>query len=183
LPTTRFGWFRWLGGQTLCPRQVLVGGAGCLASDQAANSKIFVATDRYVEPKENPLSTKQNAPETVDEYIAGFPPDVQQILEKIRRTIKKAVPDATETIKYKMPTFTLNGNLVYFGAFQKHIGFYPPLSSGSAKFRKELTAYEGPKRSLIFPLDKPIPYDLIRQIVELRVKENLGRPMAAGKKK
>lgn len=129
------------------------------------------------------MSTKQTAPKNVDQYIAGFPQDVQQILENIRRTIKKAAPDAAETIKYKMPTFILKGNLVYFGAFQKHIGFYPPISSGSAKFRKELAAYEGPKRSLIFPLDKPIPYDLIRQFVELRVKENLERSKAAGKKK
>jgi uncharacterized protein YdhG (YjbR/CyaY superfamily) len=129
------------------------------------------------------MRSKKTAPKTMDEYIAGFPPDVQQVLEKIRRTIKNAAPDATETIKYQMPTFTLNGNLVHFGAFQKHIGFYPPISSGRAKFRKELAAYEGPKRSLIFPLDKPIPFDLIRQIVELRVKENLERPKAAGKKK
>jgi len=129
------------------------------------------------------MSTKQNVPKTIDQYIAGFPQDVQQVLEKIRRTIRKAAPDATETIKYKMPTFTLNGNLVYFGAFKKHIGFYPPISSGSAIFRKELADYEGPKRSLIFPFDKPIPFDLIRQIVELRVKENLERTKAAGKKK
>lgn len=129
------------------------------------------------------MSTKQTAPKTVDEYIAGFPQEVQHILKEIRRTIKKAAPDATETIKYKMPTFTLNGNLVYFSAFKKHIGFYPPISSGSAKFRKQLAAYEGPKRSLIFPLDKPIPYDLIRQFVELRVRENLERPKAADKKK
>ena len=129
------------------------------------------------------MSTKQTAPKNMDQYIAGFSQDVQEVLEKIRRTIKMTAPDATETIKYKMPTFTLNGNLVYFGAFQKHIGFYPPISSGSTKFRKELAAYEGPKRSLIFPLDKPVPFDLIRQIVELRVKENLKKATVAGKKK
>jgi uncharacterized protein YdhG (YjbR/CyaY superfamily) len=125
----------------------------------------------------------KTAPKNMEEYIAGFPQDVQEILETIRRTVKKAAPDAKETIKYKMPTFTLNGNLVYFAAFKKHVGFYPPVSSGSAKFRNELAAYEGPKRSLIFPLDKPIPFDLIRQIVELRVKENLEKANAGGKKK
>jgi len=126
------------------------------------------------------MSTKQTAPKNIDQYIAGFPQDVQEILEKIRQTVGKVAPDAQETIKYGMPAFTLNGNPVYFGAFKKHIDFYPPISSGSAEFRKELAAYEGPKRSLIFPFDKPIPFDLIRQIVELRVKENLNRA-AAGK--
>jgi uncharacterized protein YdhG (YjbR/CyaY superfamily) len=129
------------------------------------------------------MSTNQTAPKNIDEYIASFPREVQDILQKIRKTIEAVAPDAQETIKYRMPTFTLKGNLVYFAAFKKHIGFYPPVSSGSAKFKKEVAAYEGPKRSLIFPLDKPIPYDLIRQIVELRVKENLERVKVEGKKK
>jgi uncharacterized protein YdhG (YjbR/CyaY superfamily) len=115
------------------------------------------------------------APKTIDEYIAGCPQQVQEVLEKIRATIRKAAPDAEETIKYGMPTFTLKGNLVYFAAFKKHIGFYPPVATREAKFKKELSVYEGPKRSLQFPLDKPIPYGLIRRIVKLRVKENLGR--------
>ncbi len=119
--------------------------------------------------------TGQPAPKTMDEYIARYPKDVQEILEKIRDTIRNAAPDAKETIKYQMPTFTLNGNLVYFGAFKRHIGFYPPISSGSEEFRKEVAKYEGPKRSLIFPLDQPIPYHLIETIVELRVKENQGK--------
>ena len=114
----------------------------------------------------------QSEPNTIDEYIASFPKDVQMILEKIRNTIRKAAPEAKETIKYHLPTFILNGNLVYFGAFKKHIGFYPPISSGDAQFRKELAKYEGPKRSLIFPLNQPIPYDLIDTFVRLRVKEN-----------
>jgi len=119
----------------------------------------------------------------MDQYIAGFPEDVQEILEKIRMTVRKVAPDAEETIKYGMPTFTLKGNLVYFGAFKKHIGFYPPISTGSAEFRKELSVYEGEKRSLKFPLEKPIPYSLIEEIVNLEVKENLERAEAAGKKK
>lgn len=128
------------------------------------------------------MSTNRKGPRTIDEYISGFPPDVQEVLEKIRRTIKEAAPDAEETIKYKMPTFTLEGNLVYFAGFKKHIGFYPPTSTGSARFKKEIAPYEGPKRSLKFPLDKPIPYGLIGRIVKVRVKENLAR-MKARKKK
>ena len=129
------------------------------------------------------MSTKRTAIKNMDQYIAGFPEDVQEILEKIRMTVRKVAPDAEETIKYGMPTFTLKGNLVYFGAFKKHIGFYPPISTGSAEFRKELSVYEGEKRSLKFPLEKPIPYSLIEEIVNLKVKENLERAEAAGKKK
>ena len=129
------------------------------------------------------MSTKRTAIKNMDQYIAGFPEDVQEILEKIRMTVRKVAPDAEETIKYGMPTFTLKGNLVYFGAFKKHIGFYPPISTGSAEFRKELSVYEGEKRSLKFPLEKPIPYSLIEEIVNLEVKENLERAEAAGKKK
>lgn len=129
------------------------------------------------------MRTDQTAPRTIDEYIAGFPPEVQVILEKIRRTIRKAAPDAEETIKYQMPTFTLKGNLVYFAAFKKHIGFYPPTSTSSAKLKKELSVYEGTKGSLKFPLDKPIPFDLISKIVKVRVKENLARAEPKGKKK
>jgi len=124
----------------------------------------------------------QTAPKNIDEYIAGFPHDVQEILEKIRMTIRKAAPDAEETIKYQIPTFTLKGNLVHFAAFKKHIGFYPP-TTGNEKFKNELSVYEGAKGSVKFPLDKPIPFDLISKIVKLRVKENLDRVEAKGKKK
>jgi uncharacterized protein YdhG (YjbR/CyaY superfamily) len=120
------------------------------------------------------MKTGQEAPRNIDEYIAGFPHDVQEILEKIRLTIRKAAPDAEETIKYKIPTFTLKGNLVHFAVFKKHIGFYPP-AAGTAKLRRELSAYEGPKGSLKFPLDEPIPFALISRIVKVRVKENLAR--------
>jgi len=128
------------------------------------------------------VRTDQAAPKNIDEYIAGFPNDVQEILQKIRMTIREAVPDAEETIKYRMPTFTLKGNLVHFAAFKKHIGFYP-VPTGIEGFRNELSVYEGGKGSVKFPLDKPIPLDLIGKIVEFRVKENLERAEAKGKKK
>jgi len=127
-------------------------------------------------------STSETTPQDIDEYIASFPKDIQEILEKIRITIRKAAPDAEETIKYQLPTFTLKGNLVHFGAFKKHIGFYPT-PTGTEKFRNELSVYEGAKGSIRFPLDKPIPFDLISEIVEFRVKENLERAEAKGKKK
>jgi uncharacterized protein YdhG (YjbR/CyaY superfamily) len=126
------------------------------------------------------MRTDQTAPTTIDEYIAGFPDDVQEILKKIRMTIREAAPEAQETIKYQMPTFTLKGNLVYFAAYQKHIGFYP-VPTGIEAFKEELSHYKGGKGSVQFPLDKPIPYDLIRRIVQFRVQENLER--AAAKRK
>ena len=128
------------------------------------------------------MRTNQTAPKNIDEYIAGFPKDVQEILQKVRMTIRKGAPDAEETIKYRMPTFTLKGNLVHFAAFKKHIGFYPT-PTGTEKFQKELSAYKGAKGSVRFPLDKPIPFDLISKIVKFRVKENLARAQAKGKKK
>ena len=133
-------------------------------------------------PKGNSVKTDEATPQDIDEYIAGLQKDIQEILEKIRITIRKAAPDAEETIKYQLPTFTLKGNLVHFGAFKKHIGFYPT-PTGTEKFRNELSVYEGAKGSIRFPLDKPIPYDLISKIVEFRVKENLERAEAKGKKK
>lgn len=123
------------------------------------------------------MNSDQTAPKTIDEYIAGFPQDMQELLEKIRMTIRSAAPDAEETIKYQMPTFMLKGNLVYFAAFKKHIGFYP-IPSGMEAFKDELSMYAGGKGSVRFPLDKPIPFDLIRRIVEWRVKENLERAAA-----
>ena len=125
---------------------------------------------------------EQTAPKNIDDYIAGFPDDVQVILQKIRMTIKKAAPNAEETIKYQMPTFTLQGNLVHFGAFKKHIGFYP-VPTGIEAFKDELSVYEGGKGSVKFPLDKPMPYDLISKIVQFRVQENLKNAEAKKKKK
>ena len=110
-------------------------------------------------------------PGNIDEYIASFSPEVQAILERIRLTIRNAAPGARETISYKMPAFRLNGVLVYFAAFRKHIGFYPPVR-GDAKLQKAIAAYAGEKGNLRFPLDQPIPFDLIERIVKLRVKQN-----------
>ncbi|HJS18369.1 MAG TPA: DUF1801 domain-containing protein [Anaerolineales bacterium] len=117
----------------------------------------------------------------IDQYLAGFPADVQEILEKIRGTIWKAAPDAKEIINYGIPTFTLNGNLVHFAGFKKHIGFYPT-PSGIEKFKDELSGYEMAKGSVQFPLDQKIPYSLITKIVKFRVKENLERAKAKKKK-
>ena len=108
----------------------------------------------------------------IDDYIASFPHETQLILEKLRLTIRKAAPDAKETINYGIPTFTLNGNLVHFAAFRNHVGFYPT-SSGIEAFKKELSVYEGAKGSVKFPISELLPFDLVRKIVEFRVKECL----------
>jgi uncharacterized protein YdhG (YjbR/CyaY superfamily) len=112
--------------------------------------------------------------ETIDEYIAMFPCDVQAILEELRQTIRDSAPDAEEVISYQMPAFRLNGILVFFAAFKSHIGFYPT-SSGVSVFRKELSSYEVSKGTIRFPIDEPLPFDLIKKIVRYRVKENLGK--------
>ena len=117
-------------------------------------------------------STKQF--KTIDEYISMFPEDVRTILKNLRQTIRDAAPEAQETINYQIPTFTLNGNLVHFAAFKNHIGFYPT-PTGMEAFKDELSAYQGAKGSVRFPIDQPLPFPLIRRIVEYRVKENLER--------
>ena len=119
---------------------------------------------------------------SIDEYIATFPEEIQKKLEELRATIKASAPDAEEKISYQMPTFTLKGNLVHFAAFKKHIGFYP-VPTGIEEFKNELSVYEGGKGSVKFPLDKPIPFHLISKIVKFRVKENLERAEAKGKKR
>jgi len=118
------------------------------------------------------MITKTKPAESIDEYIAGFPADIQKMLEQIRATIRKAAPDAKETISYAIPTFTLNGNLVHFAAFKNHIGFYPA-PTGLEAFEKELSVYKTGKGSVQFPLDEPMPLQLITQIVEYRVLKNL----------
>ena len=128
------------------------------------------------------MTTKKTPPKYIDEYIASFPKDIQEILEKLRATIREAAPEAEETINYQIPTFTLKGNLVHFAAYKKHIGFYPA-PTGIEKFKNELSAYEGAIGSVQFPLDKPIPFDLISEIVKFRVKENLERAEAKEKNK
>ncbi|HEY3388044.1 MAG TPA: DUF1801 domain-containing protein [Prolixibacteraceae bacterium] len=117
---------------------------------------------------------------TIDEYIGSFPPEIQILLEQVRKTIREAAPEAEEAIKYAMPTFVLNGNLVHFAAFKNHIGFYP-VPSGIEAFKKELSVYKGAKGSVQFPLDKPMPVGLISEIVSFRVAENLRK--AKSKKK
>jgi uncharacterized protein YdhG (YjbR/CyaY superfamily) len=116
----------------------------------------------------------------IDEYIAGFPKDIQKKLEAIRTATSKAAPAAEETIKYAIPTFTLNGNLVSFAAFKNHIGFYP-VPRGVEQFKKELSAYKGNKSTLQLPLDKPIPLALISKIVKFQVKRNLEKAKAKKK--
>ena len=112
--------------------------------------------------------------ESIDEYIASFPDTIQPILQNIRAAIKEAAPGAEETIKYGMPTFILNGNLVHFAAFKNHIGFYP-VPSGIEAFKNELAIYKSGKGSVQFPIDKPIPINLIIKIVKFRVEQNLAK--------
>ncbi len=107
----------------------------------------------------------------VDEYIALQPVEIRGTLEKLRETIKKAAPKAEEVISYKMPAYKFHGVLVYFGAYQNHIGFYPT-GSGISAFKKELSVYEGSKGTVRFPIDKPLPLTLIKKIVRFRLKEN-----------
>ncbi len=128
------------------------------------------------------MKSAPTASQSIDAYIAACPPDVQPILEKIRAIVHKEAPEAEEAISYQMPTFKLNGNLVHFAAFKQHIGFYPT-PTGTEKFQKQLAPYKHAKGSIQFPLDQPIPYDLITQIVKFRVKENRAKPTTRAKKK
>ncbi|MEO8610492.1 MAG: DUF1801 domain-containing protein [Chloroflexota bacterium] len=119
---------------------------------------------------------------SIDEYISTFPEDIQKILETVRATIHAAAPEASEKISYQMPTFDLKGNLVHFAAFKNHIGFYPT-PSGTAAFKDEIARYQGDKGSIRFPLDEPMPLDLISRIVNMRVAENLKKAEEKSKKK
>lgn len=110
--------------------------------------------------------------QNIDSYIRTFPKDVQVLLQQLRETIQKAAPEAEETISYQMPTFTLNGNLVHFAAYKKHIGFYPA-PSGLTEFQNEISKYKHSKGAVQFPLDQPLPLGLIERIVKFRVRENL----------
>lgn len=127
------------------------------------------------------MAMNKKVPKNIDQYIAGFPVEVQEILEKIRSTIHEAAPAAEETISYQMPTFTLNGNLVHFAAYKHHIGFYPS-PSGIEKYKEEISAYKWAKGSVQFPLDQPIPYELISRITAFRVVENLAKAERKTKK-
>jgi len=114
------------------------------------------------------------APTTVDEYIAAFPPEVRRILQRVRRVARAAAPEAREVISYRMPALKQNGVLVYFAAFKNHIGLYPPIT-GDADIAKAVAPYAGEKGNLRFPLDEPIPYDLIARITALRLKQDLAK--------
>lgn len=109
---------------------------------------------------------------TIDEYILQFPIEVQEILKNLRKVIKESAPNAEEKMSWQMPTFVLHGNLVHFAAYKKHIGFYPS-PSGIDTFKNELSDYKGAKGSVQFPINKPIPYELISKIVKFRVQENM----------
>jgi uncharacterized protein YdhG (YjbR/CyaY superfamily) len=122
-------------------------------------------------------SMKSRPAGNIDAYIAMFPADVQKVLEELRATVQKAAPDAEETIKYAIPTFTLQGNLVHFAAFKKHIGFYP-VPQGNAAFDDELSKYKQGKGSVQFPLDEPMPLTLITRLVKFQVKRNLEKAKA-----
>ncbi|WPP49066.1 iron chaperone [Catalinimonas niigatensis] len=115
---------------------------------------------------------QETTPQSIDEYIAAFPQEIQEVLESIRQTIRQAAPDAGETISYKIPTFTLHGNLVHFSAYKHHIGFYPG-PTGIESFKRNLLEYKSAKGSVQFPLSRPMPYALISKMVAYRVKENL----------
>jgi uncharacterized protein YdhG (YjbR/CyaY superfamily) len=111
---------------------------------------------------------------SIDDYIAGFPIEIQKKLQELRAVIKAAAPEAEEKISYQMPAFAQNGILVYFAAHKNHIGFYPT-SSGIEKFKDELSAYENSKGAIRFPIDEPIPYELVKKIVAFRLQENLNK--------
>lgn len=117
------------------------------------------------------MNIKKTLPKNIDDYIEGFPEEIQSKLQQVRTTIKETAPDAKETIGYGIPTFKLNGNLVHFAAFKNHIGFYPT-PTGIEEFEKELSVYKQGKGSVQFPLDKPMPLGLISKIVKYRVKRN-----------
>ena len=123
------------------------------------------------------MKTKSKQPTTIDEYIAGFPPDVQPLLEKVRAAIRKAAPHATEAISYQMPTFKLQGNLIHFAGYNHHIGLYPG-SRPIEVFKDELSKYKTSKGTVQLPLDKPIPAGLIGKITKFCVKRNLDKATA-----
>lgn len=128
------------------------------------------------------MDKEKNVPQNIDEYIAVLPEEVRDLMQAVRKVIHEAAPEATETMNYAIPTFDLSGNLVHFAAFKNHIGFYPT-PSGMDAFKEELSAYKGSKGSVQFPLNQPIPYDLITKIVKFRVQENLEKASKKAEKK
>ena len=125
------------------------------------------------------MKSELQSPVTVDDYIAGFPPDIQRGLAAVRQTIRKAAPEATEAIKYRIPTFVLRGNLVHFAAFKNHLGFYPA-PSAIRRFAEELSSYPCAKGSVQFPWNRPVPLTLITKMVQFRVAEAAAATLPAG---
>lgn len=138
--------------------------------DKSVKGELFIMKD------------KKTTHGSIDEYIATFSPEVQDILQTLRLLIKESAPDAKEKISYQMPTFELHGNLVHFAAFKKHIGFYPA-PSGIDEFKDDLKEYQTSKGTLQFPIEKPLPYDLISRIVKFRVAQNIKKAEEKLKKK
>jgi uncharacterized protein YdhG (YjbR/CyaY superfamily) len=126
------------------------------------------------------MAAEKKSTQTIDEYIAGFPPDVRARLESIRAVILEVAPDSVEAIKYGIPTFVYEGNLVHFGAFKHHIGFYPA-PSGLEKFKSKLAQFKSSKGAVRFPNDQPLPLDLVREITAFRLQENQVRAAYPGK--
>lgn len=124
--------------------------------------------------KNSTMEQSGTIPKSIDEYIAQFPQDIQEILNKLRQVIKESAPDAEEKISYGMPTFVLNRNLVHFAAYKNHIGFYPT-PNGINTFKQELSEYKTSKGAVQFPIGKPIPYELVSKIVKFRVSENMSK--------
>jgi uncharacterized protein YdhG (YjbR/CyaY superfamily) len=120
------------------------------------------------------MENKKHEYKSIDEYIHSFPENIQKKLEELREAIKEQAPQAQEKISYQMPTFFLNGNLVHFAAYSNHIGFYPT-SSGIDAFKNEISKYKNAKGSVQFPLEEPLPIELIKKIVKFRVEENINK--------
>ena len=123
------------------------------------------------------MNNREDQPQTVDDYIGWFPEEVRGKLRKIRATIRKAAPKATEGISYQIPTYKMDGDLVHFAAYKRHIAIYPA-AKGSDKFNARISAFLTFKSTVRFPLEQPVPYDLVAALVKLRVKENLKRSRA-----
>lgn len=128
------------------------------------------------------MATSFSKPSNVDEYIATFAPQIQAVLQQVRQVVRDAAPDAKEVISYQMPALKQNGILVYFAAFKNHIGFYPPIK-GDARLENAAAPYAGQKGNLRFPFDKPMPFELIRRLTKLRVKQDLAKAAVGGKKR
>ncbi len=126
---------------------------------------------KYFREERITMSPDMKNVHTIDEYIKTYPKETQVVLEQLRQTIQKAAPEAKESIAYGIPTFKLHGNLVHFGGYKNHIGFYPA-PSGIEEFKKELSVYQTGKGTLAFPIDKPLPLDLVTRVVKFRVSQN-----------